>query len=334
MSSIVTTQPTLEDIVAPIKPSMIALDHFIQDQIQEFEPEVQEIARYSFSHQGKRLRPLLVFFSGQTRADVVSEDIIKAAAIVEMIHLASLIHDDILDNAQLRHGCASLSQEYGPNLAVLFGDALFSHALKLATEFPTTHVCQIASQATRNVCSGEIVQTLGTHEPDLSLQRYFRIIDLKTAELFSASCLLGASLAGYEESFMIASAEFGRKLGTAYQIYDDLTDFVSQEKDIGKTLGTDLTEGKYTLPLLLLLQTLSETDAQRWVQSIKAKTANITELCELMHTHGIFMQTQLLCEQVLEDAEKSLQAWHTLPATAPLLQLHTLIHSKLKELPV
>lgn len=332
MASLVTTQPSLEDITRPVKPSILALDQFIQEQILEFEPEVQAIADYVFKHQGKRFRPLLVFFSGKKHADVVSKELIKAAAIVEMIHLASLIHDDILDNAHLRHGCTSLSQKYGPNLAVLFGDALFSHALKLATEFSSAHVCQVASAATRNVCSGEILQTLGTHEPDLSLQRYFRIVDLKTAELFAASCLLGASLAGYEENFINSAVEFGRKLGVAYQIYDDLTDFISKENDIGKTLGTDLAEGKYTLPILLFLKTLSEAECTQWVNAIKTKTANLDELCKQMHLSGVFHQTQLMCEQILEEAIKALFPWESLPATTALLQLHTLIHNKLKSL--
>jgi octaprenyl-diphosphate synthase len=187
---------------------------------------------------------------------VVNEDLVRAAGVVEMVHLATLVHDDIMDQAEIRRSRRTAAREFGPNAAVLLGDALFSQALHIASLFPTTEVCRLVSDSTRKVCSGEILQTMHRRDTSLSLADYYRVIDLKTAELFRVSCRLGAIMTGHVDDFIGAANDFGRHLGIAYQIYDDLVDFLGEEKQIGKTLGTDLATGKLTLPLMLLLEKL------------------------------------------------------------------------------
>src|SRR5665213_1937721 len=183
-----------------LAPQMAALDTFLQGQLEAFEPEIRAMVNYCIDTSGKRIRPALVFLSGWKDPKSVSPDLVRAAAIVELVHLATLVHDDIMDSADLRRSRRTAVREFGPTAAVLLGDALFAHALHLAAHFPTTEVCAAVSESTRRVCAGEIVQSLRRRSTDLTPADYQRIIDLKTAELFRVSCFLGARLSGAEEA--------------------------------------------------------------------------------------------------------------------------------------
>jgi len=234
--------------------AMAALESLLLDQVGSFEPEVREFAAYCLEASGKRLRPLLVFLSGWNGDGKVNPSLVKVAAVIEMVHMATLVHDDIMDGAAIRRGRATMSEKDGPSVAVLLGDALFAQAVVLSTEFPDSLVCRRVAEATRRVCSGEIIQTLGGAGAAPDRTRYERIIDLKTAELFSVACELGAALVGRDPALIESAALFGRRLGIAYQIYDDLTDFAGDAASIGKTLGTDWESGKFTLPVFELLE--------------------------------------------------------------------------------
>jgi octaprenyl-diphosphate synthase len=261
--------PDLQEIFARLRPQIYALDRFLRAQIESFEPEIRPLANYCLDTSGKRLRPTLVFSSGWQGEGVVSDELVRAAAVIEMVHLATLVHDDIMDGAEIRRSRRTAAREYGADAAVLLGDALFSQALHLAATFPTTEVCRLVSESTRKVCAGEIMQTLRRRTTDISLADYERMIDLKTAELFRVSCLIGSRLAGYEPGFVAAAAVFGRHLGIAYQIYDDLVDFLGEEQRIGKTLGTDLATGKLTLPLMLLLERLPPAERAAYTAALR-----------------------------------------------------------------
>lgn len=249
-----------DEVFLRLAPQMAALDRFILGQVEHFEPEIRAMAAYCLESTGKRLRPSLVFLSGWRGAGLVSEPAVRAAGIVEMVHLATLVHDDIMDGADLRRNRRTAARAFGPDAAVLLGDALFSQALHVAAQFPTPEVCRVVAESTRRVCSGEIMQTLHRRETGVSRADYFRVIDLKTAELFRVSCFLGARMADYPADFVAAAEDFGRHLGIAYQIYDDLVDVLGDEERIGKTLGTDLASGKLTLPLMLWLEKLPAKD--------------------------------------------------------------------------
>lgn len=240
-------------IMEPVSAHMRQLTAYLDEQVESFEPELRDMVRYCLVHQGKRIRPMLLFFSNWgPHGQKPNLDATRAAAVVELVHLATLVHDDILDDADIRHNSDTASAKWGAHVAVLLGDALFAHALNLASDFPTVEVCRAVSASTRRVCAGEIRQTFERGNAALSLDDYFHVIDLKTAELFKVSCFLGAHLAGFEAAEVDAYAEFGRRLGVAYQIFDDMADILGDETKIGKTLGTDLASGKYTLPLILL----------------------------------------------------------------------------------
>lgn len=252
-----------EAIIAPLKPAFDQLEGFLGRQIGAFEPEVRPLVEYCLSHSGKKLRPILVFtMAREEAASLPDEATIKAAAIVELVHLATLVHDDILDDAGLRHRTETVFARYGSHVAVLLGDALFAHALHLASGFPDVQVCRTISMATRQVCSGEIAQTFsrGTRIPDEAA--YLRMIDLKTAELFAASAFLGAYLSAFDKPALEAAGDFARNLGIAYQIYDDAADIFGREAQAGKTLGTDFATGKYTLPILYWLDGMDAADRE------------------------------------------------------------------------
>ena len=251
-----------------VKPQMAALDVLIKAQLPYFEPEIREMVEFCLDTSGKRIRPALVFFSGWSGPGVISDDLVRAAAVVELIHLATLVHDDIMDGAVLRRGRSTAVKVHGPTASVLVGDALFAHALYLATQFSTTEVCSLVSDSMRKVCAGEIIQTARRGSNLVSKQDYERVIQLKTGELFRVSCQLGARLSGLSPELVKAAAQFGDHLGIAYQIYDDLVDFFGDEKRIGKTLGTDLVSGKMTLPLFTLKECLTLEDQKILEQEI------------------------------------------------------------------
>ena len=253
----------LNSVFRQVAPQMAALDVFMAAQVASFEPEIQSMAKYCLESTGKRLRPSLVFISGWQGEGVINDDLVRAAGVIEMVHLATLVHDDIMDQADIRRNRRTASRQFGPDAAVLLGDTLFCEALHVASLFPTNEVCRLVSESTRKVCSGEIIQTMRRRDTSLTRADYYRVIDLKTAELFRVSCRLGALLTDHAANFVEAANEFGRHLGIAYQLYDDLVDFLGEEEKIGKTLGTDLATGKLTLPLMLLLEKLppQERDA-------------------------------------------------------------------------
>ena len=302
-----------------LAPHMAALDLFLQGQLAAFEPEIRAMVNYCIDTSGKRIRPALVFLSGWTDADTVSPDLVRAAAVVELVHLATLVHDDIMDSADVRRSRRTATREFGPTGAVLLGDALFAHALHLATHFPTTEVCAAVSESTRRVCAGEIVQTLRRRSTDLTLADYQRIIDLKTAELFRVSCFLGARLTGATAGYVEASDRFGRHLGIAYQMYDDLADFFGREEKIGKTLGTDLASGKLTLPLFALLDRLPPFERAALSDEIGGlRPAQPALRLKQMLDLGVFDAVEAAVLTEVSAARSALAEWPGLPHAPPV----------------
>lgn len=309
-------------VFALLAPHMAELDRFLHDQLAAFEPEIRGMADYCIDTSGKRIRPALVFLSGWREATAISADLVRVGAVVELVHLATLVHDDIMDEAEVRRGRRTAAREYGATAAVLLGDALFAHALHLATQFPTTEICAAVSASTRRVCAGEIVQTLRRGSTNITRADYQRIVDLKTAELFRISCFLGARLAGFPSGFVEAASSFGRHLGIAYQIYDDLVDFFGEETRIGKTLGTDLASGKLTLPLLALLERLPGGEVAALTEEITGeKPPQLALRLRQMRELGIFRVVAEAVEREIAAAEAALAEWSDQPPTSLLLGL-------------
>jgi octaprenyl-diphosphate synthase len=325
--------PAFAGVFAGLAPHLAELDRFLHGQLAAFEPEIRTMADYCIDTSGKRIRPALVFLSGWRGAKPVSPDLVRVAAVVELVHLATLVHDDIMDEADVRRNRRTAAREYGATAAVLLGDALFAHALHLATQFPTTEICAAVSESTRRVCAGEIVQTLRRGSTNITRADYQRIIDLKTAELFRVSCFLGARLAGSEPGYVEAASRFGRHLGIAYQIYDDLADFFGEERRIGKTLGTDLASGKLTLPLLVLQERLSAAERAALAEEILGqRPPQLALRLQQMNDLGVFTAVTAAIHNELTAAEAAFADWQTQEPTPLLLSLGEVLRAQVAAL--
>jgi len=243
---------------ALVKPELERVETAIREQIRCFDPAVEPYISYVCNTSGKRIRPALAVLVGGATGEV-SDDHVKLGVIMELIHMATLVHDDIIDDADTRRMVPTANAKWGNSLAVLLGDTLFSHALTLATDYGSAEICRKVGMASREVCQGEIIQCQRRFDLTFTKEDYFQVIGMKTGALFAASCGLAAKLSGKDEELERRMYNYGMKLGTAYQVYDDCLDLVGTEEEVGKTLRTDLVKGKLTLPILNLLETATES---------------------------------------------------------------------------
>jgi octaprenyl-diphosphate synthase len=297
-----------KQIVEPIEPFLESVALRLGRQVNEFDPALAQYAEYALNGHGKHLRPTLVALAANSLGKT-NDSHVTVAVIIEMVHLATLVHDDIMDEAEVRRGQLTLAANWGNEIAVLFGDCLFAQSLKLAASFPTPEVCRAVASATNTVCSGEILQTRHRRDFELSRQDYFRVLEMKTAELFALSCELAAFLSEAEPAQRAALREFGLAFGTAYQIYDDCVDLFGTEKEAGKSLGTDLAKGKLTYPVLLAWERANATDRARLETLVKdwqpGSFARVTELLVRYETLGPSLE---LIERYLTQARQSLRS--------------------------
>jgi octaprenyl-diphosphate synthase len=261
-------EPQLDKTIAlkrafePVLDPLAQVEERICAQARAFDPAVEAYVSYAIQSNGKRLRPALALLAGGATGGILNEHG-DLATIVELIHAATLVHDDVLDHADVRRGQPTPNAKWGNSLAVLLGDCLFAHALRLSAGFENSQVCRRIADAASEVCSGEIIQTQRRFDLSLTVPDYFRILEMKTGALFAVATELGALLNDAPEQARRGLHAFGMRLGTAYQIYDDCLDLAGDEAKAGKTLGSDLRRGKLTLPVLHLLQTSTEPERTR-----------------------------------------------------------------------
>src|SRR3954465_884582 len=208
--------PGWKDLLAGAEPFLLSVSERLRAQTSEFQADIESYAKYALTAQGKQLRPVLVCLSGEA-AGGLTDSHVTVATIIEMVHLATLVHDDIIDLAALRRGRPTLAAKWGNKISVLLGDCLFAKSWKVGASFRTPEGCRAVASATDTVCEGEILQTQARGNFDISQQQYFRVMNMKTAELFALSCDLGAYLAG-DQKQREALRHYGLALGTAYQI--------------------------------------------------------------------------------------------------------------------
>ena len=298
----------LTEIFLSVAPFLDGVQRQLAEQVAAFDPEIAPYAEYALSRQGKQLRAALTGLAANC-AGGWNDGVTRAAVIIEMVHLATLVHDDIMDEAKVRRGQPTLASKWGNSVAVLTGDCLFAHSLKLASEFPTTNVCRAVSTATRNVCSGEIIQNNRKGDLQLNEAQYFDLIRMKTGELFALACELGGSLAGADSEETQALRRYGMALGTAYQIYDDCVDLFGSEEVVGKSLGTDIAGGKATLPILLLQQQAGPGMADKLQQMVAQWDKNqLNILRGWLSEFSTLEQSQSKLEAYLAEARESLEA--------------------------
>ena len=230
-----------------------AVNRVIRRELHSEVPLVNQIADYIISAGGKRIRPTLVLLFANAWGYRGTEHH-ALAAIVEFIHTATLLHDDVVDESSMRRGRKTANALFGNAASVLVGDFLYSRSFQMMVTIRNMRVMQILADATNVIAEGEVLQLLNMHDPDVSEARYLQVIRSKTAKLFEAAAQLGALIAGASDEQVEAAAEYGRSLGTAFQLIDDVLDYSGNAEDIGKNVGDDLREGKPTLPLIYLMQ--------------------------------------------------------------------------------
>src|SRR5215510_499036 len=202
------TPHSWKQIVEPVEPFLEAVTRRLAEQVQTFDPEIAPYARYALTNQGKQLRAALVALSANSVGQP-NDNLITVAVIIEMVHLATLVHDDVMDEAVLRRQRPTLAANWGNQISVLLGDCLFAHALKLAASFPTPEICRAVATSTNTVCSGEILQTRHRRSFERSRREYFRVLEMKTAELFALSCEMAACLSGASVAERSVWRQFG-----------------------------------------------------------------------------------------------------------------------------
>ncbi len=264
---------------------MRQVDQLIRDSLDSDVVLIRQIAEYIINSGGKRLRPMLVVLAARS-CGYEGPHGITLAAVVEFIHTATLLHDDVVDESDLRRGKETAHAVWGNAASVLVGDFLYSRAFQMMTGVKSLPVMDVLSNATNLIAEGEVEQLLNMHDPEVSEARYFSVIEKKTAKLFEAACQLGAVIAGRDD-LQAPMASYGRELGVAFQIADDVLDYTADAGTMGKNSGDDLAEGKTTLPLILCRQQLAKgqrDEVDDWVR--RGDLTHLHRLLELIHDSG------------------------------------------------
>jgi octaprenyl-diphosphate synthase len=300
---------------------MREVDGVIQRRLASDVALIDQIAHYIISAGGKRIRPMLVLlfskalgFSGRERFEL--------AATVEFIHTATLLHDDVVDESALRRGRRTANALFGNAASVLVGDFVYSRAFQMMVSVNRMRVLDVLADATNVIAEGEVLQLMNMHDPDVSVEDYLRVIRFKTAKLFEASARLGAVLAEADPATEEACAAFGRSLGTAFQLVDDLLDYEGATEQLGKNVGDDLREGKPTLPLLLAMERGSVSERALVRDAIeRGEVARLAEVVAIVRSTGALTATRDAARREADQARLALELLPASPYRDALLDL-------------
>ena len=292
---------------------MHAVDRVILQRLSSDVALINQISHYIISAGGKRIRPMLVLlfssalgFTGPERFEM--------AATVEFIHTATLLHDDVVDESALRRGRQTANALFGNAASVLVGDFVYSRAFQMMVSVNNLRVLDVLADATNVIAEGEVLQLMNMHDADLSVNDYLRVIRFKTAKLFEASARLGAVLAGAGVQVEESCSAYGRSLGTAFQLIDDLLDYEGATAQLGKNVGDDLREGKPTLPLLLAMERGTAAERELIRHAIEhGEIARLPEIVEIVRRTGAIVATR---DAARAEADKARHALDVLPASA------------------
>jgi octaprenyl-diphosphate synthase len=308
-------------LLTPLADDMNRLDAVIRSRLNSNVVLVRTIADYIIGAGGKRLRPallLLVARALNTQGKAADE----LAAVIEFIHTATLLHDDVVDESTLRRGRKTANAQFGNAASVLVGDFLYSRAFQMMVEVANMRIMRILADATNTIAEGEVLQLLNTHDPDVTIARYMQVIEFKTAKLFEAAAQLPAVLAGASSAVEHGLAEYGRKLGSAFQLIDDVLDYQGDVAATGKNLGDDLREGKVTLPLIHVATHGNTTQKALVRSAIESGGAGQFEaIVAAVHETGALTATQATAERQAAAAKAALELLHASPEKTLLLTL-------------
>jgi octaprenyl-diphosphate synthase len=300
---------TLTDIRGLIAGDLAEIDEEIRRQLHTRVPLIDQIAHYIITSGGKRLRPMILVLAARALG-YEGRDHVKAAAIIEFIHTATLLHDDVVDESRLRRGRETANSVFGNAASVLVGDFLYSRAFQMMVQIRDMDVLEVLADATNVIAEGEVQQLVNCHDPDTSEERYLEVIRNKTAKLFEAGAQIAAILAA-ERSTQASLAEYGLRLGTAFQLRDDVLDYDASPDEIGKNIGDDLAEGKPTLPLIHTIRAGTAAQVTLVREAIEhGGRDRITEVCEAVRASGALDYTH---RRAREHADAALSALVALP---------------------
>ncbi len=313
-----TAPPAASD---PLGPALRQVDEVIRQRLTSQVALIDQIASYIVNAGGKRIRPRLVLLFAEALGFEGPERF-ELAAVVEFIHTATLLHDDVVDESALRRGRATANAIFGNAASVLVGDFLYSRAFQMMVSVNHMRVLDVLADATNVIAEGEVLQLMNMNDPDLTVEAYLQVIRFKTAKLFEASARLGAVLAGASATVEEACADYGRSLGTAFQLVDDLLDYEGNSEALGKNIGDDLREGKPTLPLLLAMASATPAERSLMRQAIEhGEVQRLPEILDIVRRTGALDATRAAAQQQAELARAALSAVPESPARNALLEL-------------
>ncbi len=309
----------LRCLYAVVQDELGQVDQLLRRELTSQYPFVHNLAQHGFRLGGKRLRPALVLLSGKL-CGRLTDDHFTLAAAVEMVHTATLVHDDVLDEAEIRRHLDTVNARWDNETSILLGDFLFAKSLCLAASVDDPYATRTLLEASRKVCEGELRQLGACGDYDLSESEYLEIIDGKTAALCAWCCEVGAHYAGASEDETAALTRFGGKLGIAFQIIDDVLDVLGDEKTTGKSLGTDLVKQKPTLPLIRLLRQSGSEQRARMVEILSTATDHHREvLWPWLKSSDAIEYAKRKATQYVEEAAAELTGWPNAPCKESLV---------------
>lgn len=311
----------IELIRAPIADDLHAVNALIRRQLHSDVALINQVAGYIIESGGKRLRPITVLLAAHA-CGYAGSNHIAAAAIIEFIHTATLLHDDVVDESSLRRGRETANALWGNQASVLVGDFLYTRAFQMMVGIGSMRIMEILADTTNTIAEGEVLQLLNCHDPDTTEDRYMAVIHCKTAKLFEAAAQLGAVLAQQPQDVEQAMARYGMHLGTAFQLIDDVLDYSASSADLGKNIGDDLAEGKPTLPLIHALRHGAPAETQMIREAVTHGGLEHMEVVNrTIESTGALDYT---CNLAVEEAEQAIADLAILqgsPAKAALIRL-------------
>ncbi len=296
-----------------VRDDLVAVDAVIRASMKSAVPLVDQVAEHIIAGGGKRLRPLIVLLAARA-CGYRGASHIDAAAFIEFIHTATLLHDDVVDGSERRRGRDTANAVYGNQASVLVGDFVYSRAFQMMAAIGSQRVMEIMSEATNVIAEGEVLQLMNAGDPDTTQQRYLEVIHRKTAKLFEAGAEVSAVLAAASPSQQRALADYGRHLGTAYQLIDDVLDYQSDPEERGKNLGDDLAEGKPTLPLIHALRLSGDDGVKQLIRNAieQGGLEQLEVIVAAIESTGALEYTRRLAQ---DEADRALMALQALPET-------------------
>jgi len=295
-------------LIAPIADDMKAVDAVIRGRLDSEVVLIRTIADYIIGAGGKRMRPAMVLMMARALG-YQGENHRLLAAVVEFIHTATLLHDDVVDESDLRRGRETANAMFGNAASVLVGDYLYSRSFEMMVEAGSMRIMQILSEATTVIAEGEVLQLLNVHDPDVSQERYLQVVRYKTAKLFEAAAQVGAVLAGATPAQEEAAAAYGRHIGTAFQLVDDVLDYSGDAHALGKNVGDDLREGKPTLPLIRVMETGTPAQRELIRNAIKEGDADFAAVAEAIQATDALEHARQAADAEADAARQALAAF-------------------------